>query len=56
LNATGAAGGRIKLVQVYTVARGPAETWVAALSNREVDATADQVRRRTGLRQKRFTR
>jgi wyosine [tRNA(Phe)-imidazoG37] synthetase (radical SAM superfamily) len=43
------AGGRIKLVQVHTVARKPAEPWVAALSNAEVDAIAELVRRRTGL-------
>lgn len=43
------AGGRIKLVQTHTVARKPAEPWVAALSNAEVDAIADLVRRRTGL-------
>jgi wyosine [tRNA(Phe)-imidazoG37] synthetase (radical SAM superfamily) len=44
-----AAGGRIKLVQVHTIARKPAESWVAALPNAEVDAIADLVRRRTGL-------
>lgn len=49
LNEIVAAGGRIKLVQVHTVARGPAETWVAPLTNAEVDAIADLVRRRTGL-------
>jgi wyosine [tRNA(Phe)-imidazoG37] synthetase (radical SAM superfamily) len=44
-----AAGGRIKLVQVHTVARPPAENWVAPLADAEVDALADLVRRRTGL-------
>ena len=44
-----AGGGRIKLVQVHTVARKPAEPWVAALGNAEVDAIAEQVRRRTNL-------
>ena len=44
-----AAGGRIRLVQIHTVARQPAESWVAALANEEVDALADRVRRRTGL-------
>ena len=44
-----AAGGRIKLVQIHTVARKPAEPWVAALSSAEVDAIADRVRQRTGL-------
>ncbi len=49
LNEITACGGRIKLVQVYTVARPPAERSVSALSNAEVDALADRVRRRTGL-------
>ena len=44
-----AAGGRIKLVQVHTIARPPAESWVAVLDDAEVDALADLVRRRTGL-------
>ena len=44
-----AAGGRIKLVQVHTVARKPAEAFVAALSNAEVDAIAELVRSRTAL-------
>jgi wyosine [tRNA(Phe)-imidazoG37] synthetase (radical SAM superfamily) len=43
------AGGRIKLVQIHTVARKPAEEWVAGLSDAEVDAIAEQVRQRTGL-------
>ena len=42
-------GGRIKLVQVHTVARKPSEDWVGPLSNEEVDAAAELVRRRTGL-------
>jgi wyosine [tRNA(Phe)-imidazoG37] synthetase (radical SAM superfamily) len=44
-----AAGGRIRLVQVYTVARRPAEPTVAPLSNAEVDAIVELVRRTTGL-------
>jgi len=44
-----AAGGRIKLVQVHTIARPPAESWVAGLDDAEVDTLADLVRRRTGL-------
>jgi len=44
------AGGKIKLVQLYTIARPPAETWVAALSNDQLDAMADRVGRHTGLR------
>jgi wyosine [tRNA(Phe)-imidazoG37] synthetase (radical SAM superfamily) len=44
-----AAGGRIKLVQIHTVARLPAETFVEPLANTEVDAIADRVRQETGL-------
>jgi wyosine [tRNA(Phe)-imidazoG37] synthetase (radical SAM superfamily) len=44
-----AAGGRIKLVQVHTIARSPAESWATPLSNAEVDAIADLVRRRAQL-------
>jgi wyosine [tRNA(Phe)-imidazoG37] synthetase (radical SAM superfamily) len=44
-----AAGGQIKLVQIHTIARKPAEEWVAALKNAEVDAIAELVRCRTGL-------
>jgi wyosine [tRNA(Phe)-imidazoG37] synthetase (radical SAM superfamily) len=43
-----AAGGQIKLVQVHTVARKPAEAWVTALTKEEVDAIAQKVRR-TGI-------
>jgi wyosine [tRNA(Phe)-imidazoG37] synthetase (radical SAM superfamily) len=49
LNEIKATGGKIKLVQVYTVAREPAESWVGALSNQEVDAIVELVQRRTGL-------
>ncbi len=42
-------GGRIRMVQVYTVARPPAESWVAPLTNPQVDAIVELVRRRTGL-------
>jgi wyosine [tRNA(Phe)-imidazoG37] synthetase (radical SAM superfamily) len=49
LNEITAAGGRIRLVQVYTVARPPAESFVASLSNAEVDAIAAAVTSRTGL-------
>lgn len=50
LNEITAAGGRIKLVQVYTVARRPAESFVTPLTNAEVDALTDLVQRSTGLR------
>jgi len=37
-------GGQVKLVQVYTVARPPAQPIVSALSDAEVDAIATAVR------------
>jgi wyosine [tRNA(Phe)-imidazoG37] synthetase (radical SAM superfamily) len=37
-------GGQLKLVQAYTVARRPAEPWVASLSDSEMDALAQTVR------------
>jgi wyosine [tRNA(Phe)-imidazoG37] synthetase (radical SAM superfamily) len=37
-------GGKISLVQVYTVARRPAQPYVTPLSNPEVDAIAEAVR------------
>ncbi len=43
------AGGRIKLVQVHTIARRPAESWATPLRNAEVDAIAELVQRRTHL-------
>jgi wyosine [tRNA(Phe)-imidazoG37] synthetase (radical SAM superfamily) len=49
LNEIAAAGRPPKLVQIYTVARSPAESCVAPLSRAEVDATVELVRRRTGL-------
>jgi wyosine [tRNA(Phe)-imidazoG37] synthetase (radical SAM superfamily) len=39
-------GGAIRLVQVYTVARPPAESYVTPLPDAEVDAIAGQARRR----------
>jgi len=39
-----AAGGTIRLVQVYTVARPPAESYVTPLSNAELEAIAAKVR------------
>lgn len=44
-----AGGGRIKLVQIHTVARPPAETWVAPLAIFELEAIARRVRAATGL-------
>jgi wyosine [tRNA(Phe)-imidazoG37] synthetase (radical SAM superfamily) len=49
LNEITAAGGKLKLVQIYTVARQPAESFVARLSSAEVDRIADRVVQRTGL-------
>lgn len=49
LNEMIAAGGQIKLVQVYTVARQPAESFVTPLSNARVDAIVALVQERTGL-------
>jgi wyosine [tRNA(Phe)-imidazoG37] synthetase (radical SAM superfamily) len=49
LNEITAAGGKIKLVQVYTVARPPAESFVTALTDAEVDQITETVRTRTGL-------
>ncbi|HEV3005955.1 MAG TPA: radical SAM protein [Pirellulales bacterium] len=49
LNEITAADGRLKLVQIYTVARQPAESFVAPLSGADVDAIVDLVHRHTGL-------
>ena len=48
LNEITAAGGQLKLVQIYTVARRPAESYVAPLTDAEVDAIVALVRERTG--------
>ena len=44
-----AGGGQIKLVQIHTIARRPAEDFAAPLEDAEVDALAALVRQRTGL-------
>jgi wyosine [tRNA(Phe)-imidazoG37] synthetase (radical SAM superfamily) len=49
LNEIVAAGGRIKLVQVYTIARRPAESYVSPLTDAEVNRLVELVRSRTGL-------
>ncbi len=49
LNAIVSGGGRIKLVQMHTVARTPAESWVTPLSRAELDAMAESVASKTGL-------
>jgi wyosine [tRNA(Phe)-imidazoG37] synthetase (radical SAM superfamily) len=38
------AGGKLKLVQIHTVARAPAESFVSPLADGELDALAEQVR------------
>jgi hypothetical protein len=54
LNEITAAGGQIKLVQTYTVARRPAEDFVAPLTTDEVDALAARVAAATGLKIERY--
>jgi wyosine [tRNA(Phe)-imidazoG37] synthetase (radical SAM superfamily) len=49
LNEITVAGGILKLVQIYTIARRPAESCVAPLADAEVDAIVAMVKRRTGL-------
>lgn len=49
-----AGGGQIKLLQLHTIARRPAERWVSALSSAEVDALAETVQAQTGLPVARF--
>ena len=54
LNEIQQAGGKLKLVQVYTVARPPAESFVTPLSNEEVDQIAHRVESETGIPTKPF--
>lgn len=49
LNEITAAGGQLKLVQIYTVARRPAESFVAPLTDAEVDAIVALVQARTNI-------
>jgi wyosine [tRNA(Phe)-imidazoG37] synthetase (radical SAM superfamily) len=49
LNEITSTGGRLTLVQIYTVARRPAESYVAPLPNEEVDRLVQFVQQRTGL-------
>ncbi|MHB0957634.1 MAG: radical SAM protein [Pirellulaceae bacterium] len=44
-----AAGGRLKLIQIYTIARAPAESYVTPLTDDEVDDLVAYVRGGTGL-------
>jgi wyosine [tRNA(Phe)-imidazoG37] synthetase (radical SAM superfamily) len=50
LNDVTAAGGQLKLIQIYTVARKPAESIVGPLEDAEVDRIVALVRKRTSLR------
>jgi wyosine [tRNA(Phe)-imidazoG37] synthetase (radical SAM superfamily) len=54
LNEIAAAGGRLKLIQIYTVARPPAESYVTPLTDSEVDQIVALVKQRTGLAAKPF--
>ena len=49
LNSILRSGGQLKLVQVYTVARKPAEDFVTALSDEEVDRITQRVIAETGI-------
>ncbi|MEZ6047087.1 MAG: radical SAM protein [Planctomycetaceae bacterium] len=49
LNEITAAGGQIKLVQVYTIARQTTESYVTPLSDQEVDEIAAMVTEKTSL-------
>jgi wyosine [tRNA(Phe)-imidazoG37] synthetase (radical SAM superfamily) len=49
LNEITAASGRLKLVQIYTIARTPTESYVTPLADQEVDALVELVRTRTRL-------
>ena len=49
LNEITAAGGQLKHIQIYTVARRPAEDFVSPLTPAEVDSLVSLVQRRTGL-------
>jgi wyosine [tRNA(Phe)-imidazoG37] synthetase (radical SAM superfamily) len=54
LNEIKATGGKLKLVQVYTVARKPTESYVTPLTDAEVDAIVELVERRTGIAAKAY--
>jgi wyosine [tRNA(Phe)-imidazoG37] synthetase (radical SAM superfamily) len=49
LNEVTAARGTLKLVQIYTIARRPTESYVAPLADDEVDAIVNLVKERTAL-------
>ena len=49
LNDITAAGGRIKQVQIHTIARQPAEKWVSPLPANQISTISEMVERETGL-------
>jgi len=49
LNEITSAGGELDLIQIYTVARTPAESYVTSLEDAEVDWITKTVRERSGL-------
>ncbi len=49
LNEITAAGGKLSLIQIYTIARKPTESYVSPLVDAEVDAIVNRVRERTDL-------
>jgi hypothetical protein len=49
LNEIVVAGGQIKLVQIYTIARRPAESYVSPLADADVDRIVRLVQDQTGL-------
>jgi len=55
LNQITAIGGKIEYLQIYTVARPPAEADVSALTVEEIESIAAMVRERTGLATSVFT-
>jgi wyosine [tRNA(Phe)-imidazoG37] synthetase (radical SAM superfamily) len=49
LNEVTRAGGSFKLIQIYTIARRPTESYVKSLTNGEVDAIVELVKQKTNL-------
>ncbi|QDU27798.1 Radical SAM superfamily protein [Anatilimnocola aggregata] len=49
LNEIIAAGGKLSLIQIYTVARKPTESYVTPLTDAEVDALVSRVQEQTGI-------
>lgn len=54
LNEIQSAGGQISLVQIYTIARQPAESFVTPLGDSKVDSITELVKSKTGLNAKSF--